>query len=595
MPRGQLGKLPSLQAIGKAQSIDLEDPPDSQDGDDFRHAFNLDDFGQVYIFEGVHANTSAQLLKQAFTVVQPGSHICKRRPDTAASFLHCKLAVQYGRKYSQLRQLLETRARLQLVRDYTTRLNAAAMFVKDLEGVVMEEYKTWYNICHNCLQGSPTSKLECLSSICEDLRIHMNHWNSLKQLIHTDQWLQPLLPKLCLEMDIVRRKLYHLRDNAIWWIDRLIRIGLQVLAHTDLERLDQEALWGITRGIEDFNSIVSAIRYEKAQESLSLSPSLAHSERHPLGVFCDAVIMNSYKNIGESIKPIPFMRVLHLLASERSKYVAVMTHRILTTSDPFMHLVFSNKLNFYNWCDVGPGVPDRTKLNGATTSDYYSGTGSHTSLSTGPVAVRTAGAPLTIPTSVAGSTSSSVNNTPDLTRQVSSVVDFASREQEFAAKFLQIVCHSTNLLKKPGLQGSRKGGEAPGELRPNGSRSDLLSEDSAPGTLTSTMKSEKRKTVSWGDTADNSVRGQLTQKYLDMLWQFFANHLFEFFHEPIWGGPDAVKGELGHLGLMPDAVAMLVIRMIQQLCARGRLLLFLCCFPHLLFLDRKSAYVSAAV
>ena len=88
-----------------------------------------------------------------------------------------------------------------------------------------------FQICHNCISDAPQTKLELLTTICEDLHVHMNHWNSLKQIIYTDVWLQMLMPSLCTQMDTVRRTLFQLRDSALWWIDRLIRVGLQVSEH----------------------------------------------------------------------------------------------------------------------------------------------------------------------------------------------------------------------------------------------------------------------------------------------------------------------------------------------------------------------------
>ena len=82
-----------------------------------------------------------------------------------------------------------------------------------------------YRICHNGLESPPVTKLECLSSICEDLRVHMNHWNSVKQLLYTDPWLRPQLAALVLQIHPVQTRLHQLRNTAIWWIDRLIQVS----------------------------------------------------------------------------------------------------------------------------------------------------------------------------------------------------------------------------------------------------------------------------------------------------------------------------------------------------------------------------------
>ncbi len=53
----------------------------------------------------------------------------------------CQRGVHCGHSWSFLLQ-----ARLQLVRDCTTRVNAAAVFVRELEALTKEEYTTWYQV-----------------------------------------------------------------------------------------------------------------------------------------------------------------------------------------------------------------------------------------------------------------------------------------------------------------------------------------------------------------------------------------------------------------------------------------------------------------
>ncbi len=83
-------------------------------------------------------------------------------------------------------------------------------------------------ISHDSLSSAPRTQLEFLTAICEDLHVHMNHWNSIKQIVHTDEWLHPMLPAFATQMDAARRCFFQLRDSALWWIDKLIRVGLQV-------------------------------------------------------------------------------------------------------------------------------------------------------------------------------------------------------------------------------------------------------------------------------------------------------------------------------------------------------------------------------
>ena len=549
--------------------MDLEDPPDF-DEDDVDNFLNTYEVGgqrpEIYYFELEHARSTAEALNHTFKVLKPGNHVSKRSAENSSGFTHCRHGVTLGKKYGQLCELIEARASLQLIRDYTSRINAASMFVKDLESVTREECQMWYGISHNCLSGPPETKLECLSAICEDLRVHMNHWNSIKQLIHTDKWLRTLLPSLCTEMDIVRQKLAHLRNIAMWWIDRLIHVGFRVLAHCDPERLGHDALWSITRGLEDFNNIVTEVKAENQHEMMG-TPKQAmlfhgggsqtlHCSSLSLAHFNPAQ-SNSIKNLGESLKPIPFSRVLNLLACERAKYAAASTQEFFTTSEEYLNLLLKEKQSAFSWVEN----PQRQRAGkvGTETSDYHSASGSHVSLST---------AMLKVGNSVA----------PDLSKLHSPLGEFARREQNFANKFLQIVCHSTSLLRKPNTCGfgqrihpaSRK---SQSNNAPKASKAHAPSRnhDDEPALSKS---DPKRKSVSWGDAAEVTIISQLTQRYVDLLWQYFGNHFVEFLRNPIWGGIDNTLDHLGNMVLIPDIGIMLLVRMIQQTCLKGWYLLY---------------------
>ena len=78
------------------------------------------------------------------------------------------------------------------------------MFVEELEGLVHMECRTVYGIRHGCGHAdTPVTKLYCLNALCEDLRLHVAHWNSIKQKINTNRWLQPRLGQLCLQLQSI--------------------------------------------------------------------------------------------------------------------------------------------------------------------------------------------------------------------------------------------------------------------------------------------------------------------------------------------------------------------------------------------------------
>lgn len=579
MSHRHLGRLPPLQAIGRSQCVEDDEPPDISDSEVDQFLSQAARQDAPYYYEAEHSDTAAQALSNQFRVLNPGSHVCKKVNENATSFTHCKYGVAFASKYSQLRELMETRARLQLVRDYASRVNAAALFVKDVERICQEECLMWHNICHNTLTEAPETKLEYLSAICDDLRVHMNHWNSIKQLLHTDRWLRPLLPQLLSEMNHVRDKLVHLRDTAIWWISYFIHTGLRVLAHCDLERATDESLWGITRGIEDFSAIVTAVQSEHQQNNFLVNSTVSPNDlfTHDSKVsrhlkVPGASAMNSYRNLGEGIKAIPVSDVLSLVASERCKYAAAVTHQFFASSSELLRVVLKKRLVEYSWCEDFKGrLQDGTRSQ-MNTSDYHSATGSHMSLNTSLLRVGGLVA-------------------PDLSHHSSPLIDFARREHQFAQKFLQMICHSTKLLKKSpkasqhrklSLSASSSQEDSPSLChRENGAvMMDTASLVEPVGSASGPCKSKnhmtvrveckERKSVSWGDATEASLIQQLTHHYMESLWQHFAPALLHFLRNPVWGGVDATQGQLGSVTLCPDVIIIMLVKMIQQTCVKGQ-------------------------
>ncbi|KAK3599454.1 hypothetical protein CHS0354_036474 [Potamilus streckersoni] len=482
-----------------------------------------------------------RMLRKTFQVLNPGGHVSKRNPENGSiSFIHCHHAVPLGKKYQNLRRLMTEHARIDLFRDCMVRIKAAATYVQDIENLVMAENRTLYAITHDCITSVPISKLVCLNALCEDLRTQIGHWNCLKQKLHTNQWLQPILGELFFELDHVRTRLLQLRNNAIWWLERLIQIGLQVFAHGDLKEVTHEVVWNITRGLEDFNNIVNGVKMNGSIPSSKLSLDSRRLANYRL--MFDHIITNSLADIGENVKVFPFTKMLQTLANERSKHAALVTHRFFTRNDDFMRVLHSSKLPAYTWNE------DRTcnKSNqNNDTSDYHTATGSTASLSASILRIGSLRA-------------------PDLSSFMSPLLEMAQREHSFAESFLLIVCNSTNLLQNTPKPNPKKPikikADSPNLGKPPKGHSD---------TLVLSRSDSVRKSVSWGDSADSSIRSHLVNRYMDMMWSCFGDNLLDLFQEPYWGPSRSLfLSEMGSL-LLCDATVIAMIRsMVEHACLK---------------------------
>ncbi|XP_046567218.1 uncharacterized protein LOC124275651 isoform X1 [Haliotis rubra] len=549
----QRGRLPPIHAIGKVQSIDEDDPPYVP-----VQVYGYDADGDLSLSSGVEptfevsdAEDAVKLLRKTFQLINPGRHACKRSPEHGGTyFVHCRTSSRLGKDYSQLRKVLENRAKLEFVRDCVTRIRATTAYVEDLEGLVLHEYRTAYAIRHGCAYDAPISKLYCLNALCEDLRVHVNHWNVLKQHLNTNKWLQPILGRLCLEVEYVKRALIQLCDKAIWLLQRLINVGFEVFAHCDVDKLTPEVMWNITRGLEDFNNIVNSFRTAGTVSGsqwnhLSLVnlpefQSISCLHLHPAAT-------NFPGKLGDSVKAIPFPRVLRILANERSRYAAKLTHYFFTVNEDFQKFLNCGRLPLYNWFeDHGKDSASGSSSNQQETSDYHTATGSNVSLSTSLLRVGSLRA-------------------PDLSVYMSPLVEFSHKEQEFAENFLLIVCNSTTLLRKNDTGKSKK----QKELRINQSPMIGRSVRRMSDTPVLSRADSRRKTVSWGDNADQSIRNQVVAKYMEILWQHFGENLELFLLEPTWDmSQNLLHSEFGSILLYNDTLITLLRHTIEHVCMK---------------------------
>ncbi|XP_064602487.1 uncharacterized protein LOC135468263 isoform X2 [Liolophura sinensis] len=548
------GRLPPLQAIGRTTTFDdvdntlyfsLESDVGYPGEQSFFPEREQRKFGQN------DGELATKLLQRSFHVLEPGSHVCKKTPEhSSSSFTHCTNGMSIARQYAQLRHLMEEQAILDFVRDYVFRIKALTAFVKDLENLVYNEYQTWYSIMHNSLTHAPNSKLFCLTTVCEDLRIHVNHWNCIKQRLYTDRWLKTSQKRLSFELDLVRQVLFKLQDCAIWWVERLIKIGLEVFGNSDGESVTQDMLWNICRGMEEFNSIVTSVHHTPGKEgSQPLFPLKCHNRHRSLQLTARG--NNCIPHIGSSLRPISFSRVLGIISGERAKYAAVKAHRFFTTSDWFVTLVHNTNLVHFFWKVEDSRIRSVKQANCCSvqsenqqTSDYYT---------TSSVASPNLVSPLF-----------QIHNMamPDLSVN-SPLIDFAEQEQDFIGRFLNVASSSTNLLRKNGTSVDRGSGKSKGYRSP-------ARPPRGPVDESALLRSDlKRKCVSWGDSVDNSVRLQVASRYMETLWQGFQIQLDMFFKDCLWGlEDDYVDTELGSIVLCRETTVMIVRQLIAHSCAQ---------------------------
>jgi len=133
----------------------------------------------------------------------------------------------------------------------------------------------------------------------DELQLHLSRWSVVRRHLLADRRLWTTLQTISHTLDTACRRLGELSRSAVQWTRRIVEVGFRVLAHGDLDRMPQDTLWNVARGLERFNWLASTpLRYE-------------------LGVG----EVKSWRRLSRHSR-VTLSSVLRLLAAERSKYAA---------------------------------------------------------------------------------------------------------------------------------------------------------------------------------------------------------------------------------------------------------------------------------
>lgn len=193
--------------------------------------YNIQVFADC-VFDVFDVEEIFKFFRKFFKIVNFGNYIIKRIFEYfSISFMYCRYFQGFGKQYMNLRFVMEERVRFEFFRDCLFRIKSVIIFVYDLENLVQAEYRIYYVIMYNCLMDNFFSKIYCLNVLCEDLRIYVGYWNNIKQCLYNNRWLQFILGRFYLDLEYVRRVLFQLYSDVIYWMEKFIVIGLQVFVY----------------------------------------------------------------------------------------------------------------------------------------------------------------------------------------------------------------------------------------------------------------------------------------------------------------------------------------------------------------------------
>lgn len=442
-----------------------------------------------------------------------------------------------------------SRSRLLFNRDCSVRISQLAEFVHSLKVIVHEEYNTLQQIFRQRQTSSACTKLEYLPSLCEDFRVHLNHWTSLQHRVRSDKWLQPLLVELCGELERVHETLLYWQDCALSWLHRMVEVGLWVFAHCPPGSITQDMLWSIVRGIEDFNAILKLVK-QSAPDAAAAEQYKYLCVPHVSKIHCSSNISmpsplkhRTYRKRLEHSRPFSVHRIIAILAKERAKPAAFQILNYFS-GEPAVRYAVSYKPLAFDWSSYPRTLQSRT----LTTDDK-----SHK----------------VAPSS--GQKDSAIFsldqlNRFDISQDQCPIRAIEAQEDDLLSKFLVALAMSTSLLQQPHLKSDSS-------TESNASTSPKKRAKSPPlpqANKRRNNKHEQRKSVHWGDSLDSSLKDKLFGRYLKQFWQLTWVELLDLLHRPSLTTVGKTDGAVGHVYLCSDPLVMSLVYTMEQAHDQGR-------------------------
>ena len=495
--------------------------------------------------------------------------VVHKLPVGSILFTHSKKIGLFGAKFNRLRNLMDKMAMLQFAHDYFTRVQLFSNFINDLEQLVIVESTTLNKINRSTTSSFASStKLEYLSAICENMRVHENHWNSLRHKLVSNSKLRTLIERLLVKkLNEMNATFLKLHNCALMWITQLISVGLQVFPKCDPRHFTDDILWDIARGLEDYKALCAQARVNNFSCCTVLSQSSLLSDLMlPSKKFCSRSV---------NFDQMPFELLLHYLARERSKYMAthvceVLVHNFSLSACKLLLHVPQNQLFINQSSDFQKreALSDRR----SDTSDYQS-LSTDSSRKNRSILAEKCFTQL-LPSQYLDR--SDISTT--ILKELNFLSDEALKEEEFAYSFLRVVYTSTSMLsnankditsidammvsskfEKSRHTASFRGQEMFASTTVVNDDMDMEKGDS----------SYKRKSVSWSSDSAKTIVGEHVDVYLKALWFYFGVHAIDQLLRPTWNKRNNNTAQLGSCLLCPTSVKLSVAMALAQACESG--------------------------
>ncbi|XP_030002127.1 uncharacterized protein ccdc142 isoform X2 [Sphaeramia orbicularis] len=274
---------PSLKWLFHSRS--LEDCEDQQEEGNFVAACNLVSRSSAPLLrlQQVVVNVAPQwhLLNRTCT---GAPQVCVRSVAAEDAFVPLPSFCAIQGHYRALWRLLEKRSLLLFIHEYTRRAHLTETFILRLTQLLEDQMRNSQTL------SSWVSFTVDLGSLCQELRVHLNHWSCLSSKIHSDCFLKLALAQQTNVLVDIRQTLDLFSLQALVLMEHYVYTILYAVTQTELDCVPREVLQNILVGTELYNLAVEEQRLQHSttqlrtmvlQQTHALESNLKNRGRHP--------------------------------------------------------------------------------------------------------------------------------------------------------------------------------------------------------------------------------------------------------------------------------------------------------------------------
>lgn len=428
-----------------------------------------------------------------------------------AEFYHHPQSAVFSQHYAQLQHLLEQRAQLLFLHEYGRRCRAANCFISRL-GDVLGKAHLLANMDQSTKEQSNSSWTLDLRVMCEELQVHVGHWDMLYARVRSDPFLRSVLVTRTEMLDSIQRALWLLGQQALLLMENCMHTVLKALAAAQLVSVPRDPLEDLLSAVELYNHVVVNPRSQKRAAAWS----------------CQVFSTSDCSQIGSGLprkhvrpRALLVVEIMKIVARHRAQIAARQLYSWTCQQSDLLSLAGQNGMN---WRDL-----DCSDFLVSPTSDQFK------------------------------SVLDASSNKPLHNFWSSSMplFVFAHRDSEDIQETLfQVLESSTNLLaphvpRRPQLDRS-----APAK---RSHRSSGREENNNPKLYPSHIPSS----VQQMDPSSSGACVALFSQYRDLLWREFDKAVIKHFYYP------SHNTALGGMNQWNDQMVFLLVRWLKHACKEG--------------------------